>query len=59
MDDDTQQLIDDCEARESRLDDWERGFLDSIKAQLAGGKALTERQAEKLGAIWDRVTARG
>jgi hypothetical protein len=59
MDDETQQLIEDCEARESRLTDWERGFVDSIKGQLAGGGSLTKLQAEKLGEVWDRVTAKG
>lgn len=60
MDDDTQQLIDDCETRESRLSNWERQFLDSLKAQLAvAGGAPTSRQREKLEEIWERVTARG
>lgn len=59
MNDDTMQLIEDCEARESRLDDWSRSFLDSIKAQLAEGRALSTKQVEKLGEIWDRATERG
>ena len=28
------QLVDDCEARESRLTDWERGFVASIRERL-------------------------
>lgn len=59
MDDDTMQLIEDCEARESRLSDWDRSFIDSIKHQLAAGRALTEKQAAKLDDIWERATARG
>jgi hypothetical protein len=53
------QLIDDCEARESRLTDWERSFMDSIRTQIEKGRALTEKQAERLQKIWDRATAKG
>jgi hypothetical protein len=53
------QLIDDCEARESRLDEWSCRFLDSIKAQLADGRPLSAKQTEKLDEIWERATARG
>ena len=52
-------LIEDCEARESRLSDWEATFLDSIKAQLSTGRALSKKQTEMLDAIWERATARG
>lgn len=52
-------MIDDCEKRESRLTEWERTFLDSIKAKLDIGHMLTERQRETLDAIWERVTAKG
>lgn len=40
MTDEQQTLVDDCIARESRLTDWERGFVDSINAQ---GRPRTER----------------
>lgn len=53
------QLIEDCEKREERLSDWDRTFLDSIKHQLAGGRALSTKQTEKLDEIWERATARG
>ena len=49
-------MVEDCEKRESKLSDWERGFIDSIKNQLQAGHALTARQAETLDAIWERVT---
>ena len=57
--DDEMQLIADCEARESRLSDWERGFIDSIKSQIEDGKSLTPKQCDRLNTIWDRVTSRG
>lgn len=53
------QLIEDCEARESRLTDWERGFIDSIKRQIAEGTRLTKKQAEALDEVWERATAKG
>jgi hypothetical protein len=49
-------MVEDCENRESKLTDWERSFIDSISKQMADGRALSERQAERLDAIWERVT---
>lgn len=49
-------MVEDCENRESKLTDWERGFIDSISKQMADGRALSEKQAERLDAIWERVT---
>jgi hypothetical protein len=53
------RMIADCEARESRLTDWERTFIDSIKARIDRGQVLTPKQTETLDAIWERATARG
>ena len=52
-------LIDDCEAREERLTDWERRFLDDIKAHIAVGNHPSPKQTEKLDEVWERVTAKG
>lgn len=49
-------MIADCEKRESKLTDWERSFIDSIGKQIAT-RPLSERQAERLDEIWERVTA--
>ncbi len=49
-------LIEDCEKRESKLSNLERGFIDSVRAQLEKDWPLTERQAEILEKIWDRIT---
>lgn len=54
--DDHQQMVQDCENRDSKLTDWERGFIDSLGAQLAKGHRLSEKQAERLDDIWERVT---
>ena len=59
MNDEHLQFIEDCENREDRLSDWERGFIDSVKRQLEGGGALSEKQTDKLNEIWERVTAKG
>lgn len=56
---DTLQLIEDCEHRSDRLDDWSVNFIDSISRQLADGRALTANQVEKLDEIWERATAKG
>ena len=53
------QMVADCEARESRLSDWERGFIDNIGDQLGRNARLTERQASTLEQIWEKVTADG
>lgn len=52
-------MVADCEARESRLSDWERGFVDDMSNRLGAGFGLNERQEEKLTEIWDKATARG
>jgi hypothetical protein len=59
MNDEHMQMIEDCEGREQRLDDWARGFIDSIKRQMESGRALSQKQADTLEAIWERATARG
>lgn len=52
------QMIQDCEARESQLSDWERGFIDSLGTQLAKGGRPSQAQQDKLDAIWERVTTK-
>lgn len=54
--DEHRQMVTDCEDRESKLSDWERGFIDSIGRQLDAGRSLTDKQAESLDRIWERVT---
>lgn len=53
------QLVEDCEARESRMTDWERTFIDDIGRKVARGLGLTEREAARLNEVWERVTAKG
>jgi hypothetical protein len=51
-----EQMIDDCEKRESQLSDWEIKFIDSLGSQIAAGKGITAKQAIELESIWDAVT---
>ena len=61
MSDDNEHLrmIDDCEARESRLSKWDIQFLDSIRRKIESDGTLTRKQIDKLGEIWDYATAAG
>lgn len=52
-------LLDDCEARESRLTDWERSFVDSLRSQIEAGRTLTTKQIDTLDTIWEKATAKG
>jgi hypothetical protein len=49
-------MLTDCEKRESKLSDWERGFVDSLSHQIAHGRTPTPKQIETLDSIWERVT---
>ena len=53
--DEIEQMLADCEARESRLTDWERGFIDSIRNSFDVGRGLTEKQDDALERIWNKV----
>lgn len=53
-----QAMLADCRQRFGDLDSWEQGFVESLSKQF--DKPLfvpTEKQVEKLEAIWERVTA--
>jgi hypothetical protein len=52
-------MIRDCERRESKLSDWERGFIDSLSARIGLGRGVTKLQEDKLEDIWTRVTKEG
>lgn len=52
-------LLDDCEKREERLTDWERGFVDSLRSQIESGRRPSAKQIEALDNVWERATARG
>ena len=53
------QMADDCEKRESRLTDWEAGFVDSIKTALLDERLISQKQIDALNEIWERATENG
>lgn len=53
------QLVKDCEDREERLTDWQRGFIDSIGRQLEAGRSLSAKQSDLLDEVWTQATERG
>ena len=52
-------MLDDCEKREERLTDWERGFVDSLRRHIEQGRRPSAKQIETLDNCWERATARG
>lgn len=54
--DDIPAMISDCVDRESKLSDWERGFIESISEQHDRTGGLSEKQQAILEKIWDRIT---
>lgn len=59
MNDEHEQMVADCEARESRLSDWEREFVDSLRTRIDAGKSLTGQQSDVLERVWNKATAKG
>lgn len=52
-----EDMVNDCLERDSKLTEWEQGFIRRLHERLDAGRDLTDRQAEVLDAIWERVTA--
>jgi hypothetical protein len=50
------QMIEDCEKRSGKINDWELEFIDSISRSYAKYSSLTIRQQEMLEKIWNRIT---
>jgi len=57
--DERMTMVEDCEKRESRLTDWEREFIDSIRHWLESEAPMTAKQIETLDRIWESATADG
>ena len=56
MDEEVEQMIQDCMNRESKMTAWEQGFIQSIQEQVDRGAGLTELQIETIEKIWDKIT---
>jgi hypothetical protein len=53
------QMVEDCEKRESRINEWEQGFIDSVRRSLENEFPLSKKQVEALENIWEKATAKG
>ncbi len=56
---DHETMVADCEARESRLNEWESEFIQSLRERIDAGRSLTDKQAETLDRVWTRATHKG
>jgi len=52
---DTEAMIDDCMKRETKMNGWEREFLQSL-SELDDVNNITPKQYERLERIWERIT---
>lgn len=50
-----EKMLEDCKAAESKLSDWERGFISSVSEQFINKGKLSEKQLDKLQSIWEQV----
>lgn len=55
MTEDYMEMIEACEREESKLTDWERNFIDSMRRQLENGDTLSVNQSDKLTQIWENA----
>ena len=52
---DVEAMLVDCDKRYPKLNDWEKGFIESLLRMDDLGN-LSHSQYEKLEAIWERIT---
>lgn len=52
-----QTMVNDCQARDRRMSEWEREFMSSIEQQLKEGKELSPKQIDVLNRVWEKVTS--
>lgn len=52
-------MIQDCLTRESRMTQWESGFIQSLSEQIEHEEfiAFSQNQATRLDEIWNKVTS--
>jgi hypothetical protein len=52
-------MIEDCEARDHMLSDWDRGFLDSFRGAIEHDRSPSQKMIDKLDEIWEKATSKG
>lgn len=50
------QMILDCMNRESKMSEWERGFIQSVHEYTRDGGCLSQKQMAIVDRIWEKVT---
>ena len=53
------RMVEDCEKRNSKLNDWELGFVASMRGLLENNHKLTFRQSDTFDRIWNKATRDG
>lgn len=48
-------MLDDCIKRESKLSEWEQGFIQSL-SEIDHLDQLSDKQRERLELIWGKIT---
>ena len=54
-----QEMVTDCEDRESLLSEWETTFIESAGEQIAEKEFITIKQVAILERLWEKVTEAG
>jgi hypothetical protein len=57
MNDEIETLINDCEKRYKKLNDWEKEFIGNISKQFYKKKTLNQSQLDCLNKIWEKATS--
>jgi len=57
MDDEILTLINDCQNRYKKLNDWEVDFLGDIEHRYRKKGSLTDAQKETLDKLWEKATS--
>lgn len=52
---DAEAMLEDCVKRESKLNEWEKGFIQSL-SEMDDFGSLSAKQYETLEKIWERIT---
>jgi hypothetical protein len=50
------QMIEDCEKRSHKMNDWELKFIDDISTRVGRGESLHPNTILKLEEVWERIT---
>jgi len=58
MSEEIEQMVEDCEKRESKMSEWECGFIQSMRETIdaGNGRNLSPKQIEIIERIWEKVT---